>query len=384
VIIPVFMLLFFQFVLSWNPAFSEEVRVRVLTNRASVEISSSAPTYLINNKTGDSITFAVNRATYSFKPDASGIKMVAFEGDTPPLADFFPCEIIIKPEIAKNKISLNKREYRGALLIKSENFSLDVINILDIEDYIRGTIKYEISPRWPEDAVKAHIVAARTYALFQMRNKKNGDFYLESSVLSQVYGGCSGEDTVADALVDETRGEYIDYEGNIIEGFYHACCGGYTEDVLNVWGIQRSYLHRTRCPFCKESPHYYWEKKFSFNQIQSILKKNGIDLTGIIEIRVKEKSSTDRVLNLEIRHQKGRLHISGTDFRRFLGYNDLPSTLFTIHQRNRGEIIFKGRGWGHGVGMCQWGARGMALLGYNYREILKFYYPGTEIKKLER
>jgi len=78
------------------------------------------------------------------------------------------------------------------------------------------------------------------------------------------------------------------------------------------------------------------------------------------------------------------LHISGTDFRRFLGYNDLPSTLFTIHQRNRGEIIFKGRGWGHGVGMCQWGARGMALLGYNYREILKFYYPGTEIKKLER
>jgi len=386
-----FLMTFIVVAFNYNCVYAQDVRIRVLSSQQNIEVTSADTLDILNYTTGQKILYGILRQGYNFEADSSGITMFVPEGDMLFLTFFLPNEILIKPENPGSIIFLNKKEYRGAVLLRKrsakdsnfvgEGLSLDGINVLDLEDYLRGTIRCEISPLWPKEAIKAHIVAARTYAMFQMQARKNEIFDMESDVSSQVYQGCSGEDTSSDQLILETSGEYLIYKGGVINAFYHSCCGGYTEDASNVWGISRSYLSGVRCSFCKDSPNFYWEKKIQAKQIQSALKKYYSDVGEIKEISVLEKDKTDRVLFLEILHSNGRLRLSGVNFRAYIGYVQMPSTLFLVQKKDAESFLFYGRGWGHGVGMCQWGAKGMAQAGYSYFEILKYYYPGTEIKK---
>jgi len=297
-------------------------------------------------------------------------------------------EIWIKPEGDGSLIMVNGRRYRGDILIIQQNEPfLEIINRLPLEEYLYGVIKAEISPDWPASAVRAQAIASRTYALKKLKDSSNhkGNYDLSSTVKHQVYRGVEAENDKAREAVDATKGEIIAYQGEVAAIFYHDCCGGYTASSESVWGGAFPYLKAKEENFCKESPHYFWKFPIKRDNLEKILKNNGFKIGKIYSIVPLTFDEGGRVQKLRIQYSdsniKKYLVLKGNDFRNLIGTDKLRSTLFKV-KRDGDYFIFTGRGRGHGVGMCQQGAKVMAEEGFTTEEILKFYYPGTEIKKI--
>jgi len=280
-------------------------------------------------------------------------------------------------------VDANSRRYRGQIEIRpNQNGKLDVINVLDIEDYLYGVMKPEISPNWPREAVKVQAVTARTFALYQKMKNQGKDWDLSATALSQVYGGFYSEDPMSNECVDQTRGVIITYQDKPILAQYHAACGGRTENAKNVWGVELPYLQSISCPFCKDSPHYRWTARVSLREIAQSLNKGGLNVGKIYSIQSLAKSGSGRITELKIVQSRGNEIISGNEFRLLLGPQKIRSTLFTMRMAG-GDVIFDGRGWGHGAGMCQWGAKKLAEDGYDYKHILRYYFKDVKIEKLK-
>ncbi len=276
-----------------------------------------------------------------------------------------------------------ERKYRGNFdMIRGEKGNLTVVNRLPVEDYIKGVLYHEISHRWPMEAIKAQAVAARTYALYQMDVNAKKDFDVTNDIYSQVYGGRTSEHYRTNLAVNRTQGEALVFEGKILPAYFHATCGGATENVRELWKQEGlAPLRGVRCRYCIDSPHFQWKKNFRLKDIQDKLNANGYNLGLIKEIRILERNRSDRVTNLEIITRDGKeTMISAKDFRNIIGPNEIRSANFEIFMQGY-YLGMLGRGWGHGVGLCQWGAYGMATKRYSYEKILDYYYPGAEIIK---
>ena len=282
-------------------------------------------------------------------------------------------------------LRVNGRRYRDGIKVSlNSKGNLNVINELGVEGYLYGVMTREVSPEWSIEALKAQAVVSRTYVMKNLGKHDKEGFDLSATITSQVYGGGEAEDPRTSKAVDLTRGEVITHKGELIKSFFHSNCGGYTEDVTNAWeGEERlPYLKGRACYFCKGSHQYYWEKTIEKKVLEEKLNENGYDVGEIEKIKILDRNSSGRVTYLKIYHQRGHLKIRASTFRMAMGPNLIKSTLFAMeHMGNR--IKFYGRGWGHGVGMCQWGAKGMAERGANYRQILRYYYPETKIEKWE-
>ena len=243
---------------------------------------------------------------------------------------------------------------------------------------------HEISHQWPIEAIKAQAVAARTYAVYQKEAMKSKNYDLMADTSSQVYGGYGSEKRKTNRAVNFTYGEILRYKGKVFPAYFHATCGGVTENASELWKIDIEPLKGERlCSFCLNSPHYYWKATMDLKTIQKKLggfyKAKG-DLGNIV---VAERTSTGRVRTLGLKDEKGEsFNISAKDFRSLLGPDFIRSTNFSMIL-DQDRVIFSGKGWGHGVGLCQWGAYGMSRQGYNYKQILEFYYPGAEIIKIQ-
>lgn len=278
---------------------------------------------------------------------------------------------------APDALALNGRRYRGIIEIsRLSGGGLLVVNELPLEEYLVGLINCEISSHWPIEAVKAQAVIARTYALYQKRARSVHPYHLESTVLDQVYAGSDQEDARSRRAVEETAGEVLTYGGELIQAFYHSSCGGGTESADQVWGVSLPYIEPVTCRYCLESPSVRWEQTLSLRSIETSLK-----MTGVKDIRVKELSDGGRVRTVELLTPRGWVSISGVAFRKGIGYSVVKSTRFTLERRGD-EAILKGAGSGHGVGLCQWGAKERALEGFSYREILSYYYPKAVVQSL--
>lgn len=282
-----------------------------------------------------------------------------------------------KLSIYGSDIKLNDRPYRGSLSILIDGGLFTVINSLPLEDYLFGLINHEISSKWPLEAVKAQAIAARTYAYFKLGSNKEKPYHLESTVTDQVYGGSSAEDERARRAVTETKGEMLYYGDELARSFYHSSCGGETESAKNVWGKDFPYLKTVDDSFCSDAPNYFWSYESSFDKIHEIMKEKGYSFTKNYDIRVIERSKSGRVLSIIV----AGVELSGTKFRQLIGYGTIKSTLFNIEVSGN-TVIFSGSGSGHGVGMCQWGAKGMAEEGRSYTQILDHYYPGTDVREV--
>jgi stage II sporulation protein D len=295
--------------------------------------------------------------------------------------DFKICCIRIAPE-RDATIYINDRRFRGEInLIRTQNLKLTVINTLDIEDYVRGVLYHEVSHLWPLEAIKAQAVATRSFALYQAGLNKDKDFDVSSDIYSQVYGGKTSEKYRTNAAVDKTKGEVLYYLGKILPAFFSATCAGHTEDAANLWNIDLAPLKGVVCNFCIDSPHYRWRKNFRLKNIEEKLRKADYDVSDIKEIRILKRNSSGRVEVLGVVCRDGSsVKISGKDFRQVIGPNEIKSNNYEIVMKGY-YVDFLGHGWGHGVGFCQWGAKAMAEKGYNYIRILKYYYPGAEIRK---
>jgi stage II sporulation protein D len=282
---------------------------------------------------------------------------------------------------AASAVYINGKPYRGIAEIRFYDKGLLAVNELPLEDYLVGLINCEISSTWPIEAIKAQAVIARTYAVNRREARRNALFDLESSVIDQVYNGCEIEDNRARRGVSETAGKVLAYNGAVIQAFYHSSCGGKTEAAENVWGTSIPYLKGVDCQYCKLSPSSAWDQKLSLKELEERLKTAGFKATSLIDIRAGVRNNRGRLKNVIAVTPRGEVAIPGDQFRKAVGYGIIKSTNFTVRVEN-GDAFFSGLGNGHGVGLCQWGAKQRALEGFSYSEILSYYYPGTELKQL--
>lgn len=273
------------------------------------------------------------------------------------------------------KLLANGTYYSGNLEVWKGTNGLYIINELPLESYIENVVVTEIGANWELEAIKAQAVISRTYAVNKKNSSANPKFHITSSVLHQAYKGNNTQIQIAYA-VKQTEGEILTYNGKPIEAFYHSTCGGKTEDPAEVFGKSLPYLKPVEA-VCSLSPYAAWERKIPFPEIEKAL-----DIIGIKDITVSEFTPSGRVKHLSVEHGSGQTVIKSTELRKLLGWNRLPSTNFTLH-KNDSLVTFEGSGYGHGVGLCQWSALQMARDGKNYKEILSYFYPGTEIKLYE-
>ncbi len=277
-------------------------------------------------------------------------------------------------------ITVNNRNFRGQInLIKTKEGTLLVVNVVGLEDYVKGVLYHEISHRWPIEAIKAQAVATRTYALYRRQTTTNADFDVTNDIYSQVYGGRTSEHYRTNLAVDETKGEVLVYQDQILPAYFHATCAGHTEDVSELWKQDLPPLKGVPCDFCKNSPHYYWNKNLRSKDVQDKLLQAGYKLGLIKEIKVVERNQSGRIRKLAILGRDGKTTmISGKDFRNIIGPNIIRSNNYDVVMKGYYFDVV-GKGWGHGVGLCQWGAEEMSRQHYKYDEILQYYYPGADL-----
>lgn len=276
-------------------------------------------------------------------------------------------------------ISVNGRLFRGTLRFINNEKGFLVVNYVDLEDYIRGVLYHEISHLWPFETIKAQAIVVRTFALLKIDENKDKGFDLTNDAYSQVYGGRTSERFRLNKAIDETKGEILTFEGKILPSYYHATCAGETEDASIIWQVDIAPLKGVTCPYCKNSPHYKWGTYLELKELEKKIRLAGFSVGEIKAIDITRRSKTNRVLELKIISDKAVLLISGKDFRQAVGPNILRSSNFKVEVKND-LAFFDGFGWGHGVGLCQWGAYFMGKGGSSYKEILGFYYPGAKVE----
>ena len=292
-----------------------------------------------------------------------------------------PSEKVENVDRVNGKVFINGQFYKGNLNIIKDKKGLYVINTLLFEKYIEGVVASEINDDWELEALKAQAVISRTYATFYKTLNAGKDFHLTSSILHQLYKG-ENTDPLVTYAVKVTDGEILTYENFPIKAFYHATCEGKTEVPEEIWEESYPYLMSVNCN-SHNAPFESWRKKFSLKEVAKSL-----GLNKLRDINISTYTATGRVRTVEL--ILGGLDDAGSakeiraiDLRRSLGYEELPSTHFSL-SKNGKEIIFSGKGYGHGVGLSQWGALEMAKQGKNYKEILAHYYPGTTLVENNR
>jgi stage II sporulation protein D len=287
-------------------------------------------------------------------------------------------KVIIRSAEAQALI-INGRNFRGDIeLLKDAKQRLTAVNFLEIEDYVKGVLYHEASHYWPMEALKAQAVVCRTYALYQIQESSAQDFDLTADIYSQVYGGKTSERYRTNQAVKETEGLVLTYKAKVFPAYFHATCGGHTEDAARLWNINIAPLKGVACAFCKDSPHFNWHYVASRQEIRDKLSAAGHKLKDIQDMQILGTDNSGRITDLKIIGADKEVKISAKDFRSIVGPNVIRSTNFGV-SLVEDDIVFEGLGWGHGAGLCQWGAYFMAKQGRDYAAILRYYYPAAEI-----
>ena len=268
----------------------------------------------------------------------------------------------------------------GSLKILARGNGLSLVNDVDLEEYIKGVVPAEMSPGWHPEALKAQAVVARTYALYQRMLNRSREYDLVATVQDQVYQGRQGVDQRVQEAVESTRGIAVAYQNAPIYAAFSSTAAGPTEDAVNVWSKDLPYLKGVDCPFDVNAPRYQWRAVLKVQDLENTFRRQGVDVGAIASLTPFAYSRAGRVTKLRILHSRGELILRGEDFRRLVGYSVIPSTQFDVESMGW-EIAFSGRGSGHAVGLCQWGAKEMAEHGYPYATILAYYFPGTELRR---
>ena len=307
--------------------------------------------------------------------------------------------------VAADTKTLGKACYPGSILFRNTNGKLDVINSVDVEDYLRGVVPYEIGKLDSSriEALKAQAVAARTYAYKHFNSRESVGFDVYADTKDQVYKGLESATPLTDAAVKATAGVVMTYGGEFIIAYYHSTCGGITETLATWNRADLPYLKSVPDrrpngkPWCDESSYTTWERRFADKKIVKLFKANaseakatfssanGADFKKIKSIKIKDKLKSGRIMTLRVETDKGHFDVL-TDRTRWLfkkAGTILPSSFFTVKKEGK-EWVLTGTGFGHGVGMCQMGVRARAQAGQSYQEILSHYYQGITLEKFDR
>ena len=281
-------------------------------------------------------------------------------------------------------VRVGDRSYRGRLLLfRSADGDLAVVNVLGLEEYLLGVVPCEIGPinGHTLEAAKAQAVAARSFTMTRLGLRKGlGHDLFDSYLRDQEYRGIERETELSRQAVSATRGEVLEFHGDICEALYHGNCGGVTANGSQPYlrSLRDTPGHRRgRRAYCSEKPNFSWQASFSKESLDAVAGRLSGKGCRVRTVRLETDRQSGRVRYLYLATDHGSFRVPGSDFRVAMG---LRSTAFTASIRGR-TVSFSGHGWGHGLGMCQDGAIAMAEAGAGYREILQQYYSGVNLRK---
>src|SRR5262245_46938184 len=284
--------------------------------------------------------------------------------------------------LTESPVRVEGRPYRGALRVRARTQGgIRVLNLLPLEEYLRGVVGAEIGPASPPAALDAQAIAARSYALHALPSGP-----LSDGTGSQVYGGIAREDSRVDAAVERTRGRVLLWRGKPLPAYYHSTCGGRTSDAREVFGIRSIRpLSGAECGYCEGSRFYRWEARLPREPVSRLASELGAG-ARLLSVRPVDVDPAGRWREVEIEGDKARIRRSGREFRsrvnQIAGSERVRSTLLEEVRIEGEELRIVGRGWGHGVGMCQVGAIALARAGESADSILARYYPDATLAPL--
>jgi len=351
----------------------KSVTVALLVDVPSVSIVTEGA-YELRNKNGSELLLqGVGPFRASVRPQKGGIEINH---------QVFNAKHLVL-DVPNGSIQVGNRRYNHQIqILKNSEKKLTVINHINLEEYLKGVLPLEAHPDWPIEVLKAHAVVTRTFALFKSLEKQGRDFTLHDTVQSQVYGGALFHKKTTDQAVEATRGEVLTFRGNIFPAYMHASCGGHTAQADFIWPVQPSpVLKGVVCPFCKGKKHWKWSLKMPLTEIETVMYQKGFPAKNLRNVIFMNRDPSGRATKVILEYERSRVTVSADDFRAFLGYNRLRSFKADVKVQGN-DAYFRGFGWGHGIGFCQWGAKHQAELEKTYRQILEFYFPGSELKKI--
>lgn len=351
----------------------QNIRVQLADNLTSAAIQTSGKVYIhIEGKSKKYKVTLPNTLHIKLLPDGALQLGALQEKGT----------LIIEPTNGV-QLTFQKNTYTGKLYVITNGKSFQLVEHLDLENYLLGVLPYEMSHTWPLEALKAQAVAARTYTRMQLKGDK-APFDLYNDVRSQMYKG-SGKvyDSVQQA-VEGTAGQVLTYKGNLFNTYYHANCGGGTDDA-KIWTGSSAEtikpLKGASCSTDKESKSYSWNATVPTSSINKFVNSKGLK-GSVSKIKIDKQSPTKRAVTLQFTTANGNKSLSCAQFRLSVGAGLLKSCKITSISKSGSGFAFSGHGFGHGIGMCQDGAKGMAQNGKTYKQILSNYFPSAELTTL--
>ena len=311
-------------------------------------------------------------------------------------------EVNIIPRGNGNRIHVKDVRYRGIMKVLPNGERLRLVNIVYIEDYLKGVVPPEIGPRTEQEfeAVKAQAVAARTYTMAHMQQYGGQPYDMKSTIIDQLYKGINVENDLVNRAIAATAGVVATYQDNFIDAYYHSTCGGMTDDIQEVWDRPEvPYLKSVSDSACSWSKYYAWKEVFTEPQLRGRLDQylstdRGRDLRigPITDIVIEGFTPGGRVKTLIIRTSDDSYRFHKDRIRWVIGRSSnpdliLPSDRFAVRVSRDSQgrvtaVTFSGGGYGHGVGLCQCGAIGKAREGWTHEQILAHFYTGIELEQL--
>ncbi len=359
-----------------SPAFGEEphVRVAILQEVSSARVTILEPCRVVDRESGRVLAEWPHVKWKEVKATHPGLQIGEVQ---------FHTQAVVLESNREAMVRVNSRPYRGSLIFhRASGGRVTVVNRLGLEEYLVGALASEVRQGWPLEVLKAHAIVSRTIVAHRIWINRGKPFDVGSG--THLYYGVAAERADTRAAIEATTGQVLAYAGELLSATFSANCGGHTEDAAELWATQGelSPLRGRPDPFCRGLKHFRWRRSLSSQRFLEVLGKEGVGAGDLVSCDVTERNRSGRVRVLRVIGTKGSGTVPGRKLRELLGTDWLRSLNFTVGL-SKGTLSFDGFGWGHGVGLCQWGAYGMAKHGYTMEEILQFYFPGAQRRKLE-
>ncbi|MGB5772714.1 MAG: SpoIID/LytB domain-containing protein [Crocosphaera sp.] len=339
-----------------------ELRIAIKKGVSAVQVGSSTPA-IVKDAGGRTIGNLAPLDGFTVKPRGGGVNLNQWNSSN----------LIIEPK-DDGVIWIGDRWYRGKVRIIRQGKGVTALNLVDLEEYLYSVVGAEAYPTWPQEALKSQAVVARTYALYKTSTASNRYYDLDTTTNTQVYKGLETEFVTTHDAVKATIGQVLTYQGKVILSAFHSSSGGHTENVEDVWSSPLPYL-RGVVDYDQLAPVFQWNKTFTAWEMGRLI--GGV---GSVRSLIPEKTTPHgRIITLKVAGSRGSRRITDDQLRKAL---KLKSTLFTV-STNKGMFTIEGRGYGHGIGLSQWGSHYLAEQGTPYNQILSHYYKNAQLTTLK-
>ncbi|UBV42418.1 SpoIID/LytB domain-containing protein [Deinococcus taeanensis] len=282
------------------------------------------------------------------------------------------------PPAPGSVVEIAGKAFRGGVQLRAENGGVQGINVVDLEDYLRGVVPAEMPASWPAAALQAQAVIARTYVTARINPATPYDTCATESC--QVYGGVAAEKPQTDAAVAATRAQVVAFGGRAASTYFSSDSGGFTASSAEVWGKDLPYLTAKADPFSADGPRAHWRLEVPLSRVQDVAGNYGARVGALRSVTVTRVSESGRPLEIRLTGANGSAVLTGANAGGFVRALGASGTRVSVSGLN--PLVLEGSGSGHGVGLSQYGALGLARAGYSHLHVLGFYYPGTLLSTL--